>query len=533
MRLKMPVHGYQHFSLALFVWLSIWRVCFCYKFLVVPFEGSHWLNMEVLIKALHSRGHTIDVIRTINSWYIKADTPHYNSITVSVNEVFDSDFVQPLLEKTFAIGRQESSLMTFLEVHFHLFKAMSRTVEVMCKMATEILKDDNLMAHLRESRYDLVLTDPELGAGILLAHALQLPFVYNVRWVMNKEAHLLLAPSPLSYVPMTGSGLSDKMTYFQMIKNLIYFVTWDIPYRFSFIPQYQAVCDQFFGPEVRFDELILKAELWLMRTDFVFEFRRPTMPNIIYIGGLQCKPAETLPDHLEDFVQSSGEHGVIVMSLGTIVSQLPEDLADEIAAAFAKLPQKVIWSYRGSKPSTLGNNTLLVDWMPQNDVLGHPKTKLFVSHGGTSGVMEAIYHAVPVVGIPLFFDQYDNLVRLTERGAGVIVTLSSVDKDNNFLKALQEVLTEPSYRKNIQGLSERHKDQLIPPLDIAAFGTESVVRRKGAPQPRTEPYKMPWYVYHSLDVYISLSGVVTVLLLTVFMMIRLLCSTCKRKLKRD
>ncbi|XP_077448896.1 UDP-glucuronosyltransferase 2C1-like [Stigmatopora argus] len=534
MRLKMPMHGYPRFPLALFVCLSIWRVCFCGKILVAPFEGSHWLNMEVLIKKLHSNGHTIDVIRSDKSWYIKAGMPHYNPITVSVSQVFDSDFVNPLLEKTFALGRQQSSLTTFLGVDLHLFQSMSVTSEIMCKMATEILNDDKLMARLRESRYDMVLTDPELGVGIMLAHALQLPLVYNVRWVFSKEVHQVVAPSPLSYVPMTGSGLSDKMTFFQRIKNLVYYVTWEIGYSFILIPQCQAVCDRFFGPEVRFDELIQKADLWLVRADFVFEFPRPTVPNVIYMGGIQCRPAEALPDHLEEFVQSSGEHGVIVMSLGTIVSQLPEDLADEIAAAFAKLPQKVIWSYRGSKPSTLGNNTLLVNWMPQNDLLGHPKTKLFVSHGGTSGVLEAIYHGVPVVGIPLFFDQHDNLVRLTARGAGVTVTLPFVDKDENFLKALQEVLTEPSYRENIQRLSKLHKDQAIPPLNHAVFWIEFIMRHKGAAHLRTESYKLPWYVYHSVDVYLFLSGVVLVWLLTVFKMIRLLCSTfCKRKLKRD
>ncbi|CAG03164.1 unnamed protein product, partial [Tetraodon nigroviridis] len=104
------------------------------------------------------------------------------------------------------------------------------------------------------------------------------------------------------------------------------------------------------------------------------------MPNVVYMGGFQCKPAKPLPEHLEEFAQSSGEHGLIIMSLGTFIAELPPDLADEIAAAFAKLPQKVIWRYKGAKPATLGNNTLLVDWMPQNDLLGHPKTKLFVAH---------------------------------------------------------------------------------------------------------------------------------------------------------
>ena len=41
---------------------------------------------------------------------------------------------------------------------------------------------------------------------------------------------------------------------------------------------------------------------------------------------------------------------------------------------------------------------------------------MFVYHGGANGAYEAIYHGVPVVGIPLFADQLDNMLRLRSRG---------------------------------------------------------------------------------------------------------------------
>ncbi|KAG9341913.1 hypothetical protein JZ751_018230 [Albula glossodonta] len=36
------------------------------------------------------------------------------------------------------------------------------------------------------------------------------------------------------------------------------------------------------------------------------------MPNVVYMGGFQCKPSKPLPQHLEEFVQSSGEHGEVL-----------------------------------------------------------------------------------------------------------------------------------------------------------------------------------------------------------------------------
>ena len=44
---------------------------------------------------------------------------------------------------------------------------------------------------------------------------------------------------------------------------------------------------------------------------------------------------------MEEFVQSSGEHGVVVFSLGSMVKNLTEDKANLIASALAQIPQKV------------------------------------------------------------------------------------------------------------------------------------------------------------------------------------------------
>uniref|UniRef100_A0A8B9H743 Uncharacterized protein n=1 Tax=Astyanax mexicanus TaxID=7994 RepID=A0A8B9H743_ASTMX len=67
----------------------------------------------------------------------------------------------------------------------------------------------------------------------------------------------------------------------------------------------------------------------------------------LHSKGHEITPSKPLPQDLEAFVQSSGEHGFIVMTLGTLVDGLPADTAEEIAAVFSKLPQKVIWRHLG------------------------------------------------------------------------------------------------------------------------------------------------------------------------------------------
>nr|XP_012641418.1 UDP-glucuronosyltransferase 2B20-like isoform X4 [Microcebus murinus] len=246
-------------------------------------------------------------------------------------------------------------------------------------------------------------------------------------------------------------------------------------------------------------ETMKKADMWLIRTYWDFEFPRPLLPNFDFVGGLHCKPAKPLPKEMEDFVQSSGENGVVVFSLGSVISNMTEERASVIASALAQIPQKVLWRFDGKKPDTLGPNTRLYKWLPQNDLLGHPKTKAFIAHGGANGVYEAIYHGVPMVGIPLFADQPDNIAHMKAKGAAVRVDFSTMSR-TDLLSALKTVINDPSYKENAMKLSRIHHDQPTRPLDRAVFWIEFVMRHKGAKHLRVAAHDLTWFQYHSLDV---------------------------------
>ncbi|XP_074525790.1 UDP-glucuronosyltransferase 2A2-like isoform X2 [Halichoeres trimaculatus] len=483
---------------------------------VFPADGSHWINMKVLIKELHSRGHEITVLRPSDSWFIKSESRFYKSITVNSSAGFDEDKFGTFVTTMINLRRSGASLWARLSLEYELVDQFYQMFRQNLLLVGEIFENKELMLSLQDAKYDVVLTDPFQGGGVLLGHRLGLPLVLNARWTIQGEGHYAIAPSPLSYVPTPGSELTDKMTFFQRVKNLMFYAfTW-LQIQYVTEPNYLPFVHQYFGKDVHYMELFQSADIWLMRNDFIFEFPRPTMPNIVYMSGFQCKPSKPLSKELEDFVQSSGEHGVIIMTLGTLVEKLPEDITEDIAAAFAQLPQKVIWRHKGKRPSTLGNNTLLLDWLPQNDLLGHPKTKVFVAHGGTNGVQEAIYHGVPLVGLPLMFDQQENFSKMKARGVAKVLDVATVNKDN-FLEAVKEVLYDPSYREKMKTMSNLQRDQPMKPLDRAMFWIEFVMRHKGAPHLRTESYKLSFIQYHSIDVMAFLTAVI-VLVLFVFIL---------------
>ncbi|KAM9807759.1 UDP-glucuronosyltransferase 2A2-like [Neosynchiropus ocellatus] len=508
------------------------------KILVFPMDGSHWINMKVLIEEMHERGHMITVIRPPDSWYIGEQSPLYTSVNLPSPGGF-KDVFESLLSNWMDMKLQSGSesFWSRLWDKFktrQVFMQLSELHRKASELVDEMFSNKTLMQSFEDAKYDVVLTDPGIGGGAMLARWLKIPLVFNVRWTIQGEGHFLIAPSPLSYIPFSGTEYTDKMTFLQRtIHFLRYFLGL---YTFSTLtePYYKPVVRRHFGPDVDYSTFNLDADIWLMRNDFIFEFPRPTMPNIIYIGSFQCKPLKPLPTDLEDFVQRSGDHGFIIMSLGTLVKKLPQKITGEISAAFAELPQKVIWKYAGPKPSNLGNNTLLVDWFPQNDLLGHPKIRAFVAHGGTNGVQEAIYHGVPVVGLPVAFDQPDNLSRIKAKGGAINLHIDKLDR-RSFGEALRTIIHNSSYRDNMQRLSKLQRDQPMKPLDQAMFWIEYVIRHKGARHLKSESYKMSWVVYNCVDVIAALLALFLCIICSCCACIRLLWRLClhRGKNKQD
>ncbi|KAM6970011.1 UDP glucuronosyltransferase 5 family, polypeptide G2 [Aplochiton taeniatus] len=473
--------------------------CHGSRILVFPMDGSHWVNMEVLVKELHGRGHQLTVLRQADSWFVREHAPHYASVSVQLaHGHFGRDVFRDAVHRVLEGRRQGAATGAWVQVR-ELLVILRAAHGATRSMLTVLLEDRALMARLRDADFDLMLTDPGMPAGVLVAHYLHLRTVYNVRWTSFGDAHFSFAPSSVSYVPVPGSGFTDRMGFLQRTRNLAHYAIHFLQERLLVVPIYSDLLQRYFPPGADLLAMQSMADMWLMRVDFVFEFPRPTMPNVAYIGGFQCRSARPLPAELEAFMESSREHGVVVMSLGTLISSLPGEVTEALASAFARLPQKVVWKFRGQRPASLGNNTLLLDWLPQNDLLGHPKTRLFVAHGGTNGLYEALYHGVPVLGLPLLFDQQDNLVRLESRGAARTLEPATLTEED-FLEALRDLLENPSYGDNMRRLSLLHRDQPLTPLDRAVFWIEFVIRHKGAPHLRAEAYSMPWYSYYSLDV---------------------------------
>ncbi|XP_078532392.1 UDP-glucuronosyltransferase 2A2-like isoform X3 [Lissotriton helveticus] len=321
------------------------------------------------------------------------------------------------------------------------------------------------------------------------------------------------------------------MFFKERLKNVLFYLLQDAVFNHFMWRELSQMYSDALGKPTTFCETMGKAEIWLIRTYWDFEYPRPLLPNFEFVGGLHCQPAKPLPEEMENFVQSSGDHGIVVFSLGSMVKNLTDEKSNMIAAALSQLPQKVLWRYSGKKPHTLGTNTKLYDWMPQNDLLGHPKTKAFISHGGTNGIYEAIYHGVPMVGIPLFADQPDNMAHMKSKGMAVVLDFNTMTTQD-LVDAVNTVIVNSTYKENALRLSRIHHDQPMKPLDRAVFWIEFVMRHKGAKHLRPAAHNLTWYQYHCLDVFAFLLACLVTAVFIVMKCCMFLCGKCGRIVKK-
>ncbi|XP_032701783.1 UDP-glucuronosyltransferase 2A2 isoform X1 [Lontra canadensis] len=419
-------------------------------------DGSHWLNIEIILEELIQRNHNVTVLASSTTLLINSnpDSPvNFEVIPVSYTDSNVDSLIEHMIMLWMDHRPTPLTLWTFYKELGNLLDTFFR---INIQICDGVLNNPKLMARLQKGSFDVLVADPVTICGDLVALKLGIPFVYTLRFspASTVERHCGKIPAPASYVPAALSELTDQMTFGERVKNTLSYPLQDYIFQ-SYWGEWNSYYSKVLGRPTTLCEIMGKAEIWLIRTYWDFEFPRPYLPNFEFVGGLHCKPAKPLP--------------------------------------------KVLWRYKGKKPATLGDNTRLYDWIPQNDLLGHPKTKAFITHGGTNGIYEAIYHGIPMVGLPMFADQPDNIAHMKAKGAAVEVDINTMTSED-LLNALRTVINEPSYKENATRLSRIHHDQPVKPLDRAVFWIEFVMRHKGAKHLRPAAHDLTWFQYHSLDV---------------------------------
>uniref|UniRef100_A0A671U2N2 UDP-glucuronosyltransferase n=1 Tax=Sparus aurata TaxID=8175 RepID=A0A671U2N2_SPAAU len=333
-------------------------------------EGSHWINMKPVLETLVDRGHQVTVLVPSTSMYMNKSEPSrfsYEPFNVSISMEEMVDFFNEYLY--FSI--YEMDHLSYFQIYMRYMELMTTDLQYSLKYLDGVLKSETTMKKLKEGKYDLLLSDPIYPGSDLTADILGLPLVFSLRFSIahNWERLCGQLPAPHSFVPGAMSKLTDKMDFSERVWNFLYYALQDAVIDYISWNELDKYYSEVKGKPTSACEMMGRADIWLMRTYWDFDFPRPFLPNFKFVGGIHCRPAKPLPKDMEEFVQGSGDAGIVVFTLGSFIANITMEKANMIASALAQIPQKVLWRYSGEKPETLGANTRLYDWIPQNDLL--------------------------------------------------------------------------------------------------------------------------------------------------------------------
>ena len=249
------------------------------------------------------------------------------------------------------------------------------------------------------------------------------------------------------------------------------------------------------------------------------DYPRFEAPNFHFIGGLGANPAKPLEPPFADFVNEA-EHGIIVVSFGSFIKRVPDAMMLKMLPVFGYLQQRVIMRYDGDFQN-VPSNVMLTKWLPQNDLLGHPKTRLFIAHGGLNGQMEGLYHGIPMVVMPLGMDQDYNALRAHNKKFGIKLDPFTFTSDD-LHKVILEILSNEEYTNAIKKCSRISK-QFPKAHDTIHFWIEHVLEF-GSEHLKPLSMDMPLWKLFMLDILLFFLVLDIIMCYAVYRC----CRCCKR-----
>jgi len=397
-------------------------------------------------------------------------------------------------------------------------QSISAKVSMQCEF---MMSDDKFMDRVRVLKLDIAVVEPfHVNPCVLL-----LPYSLNVRFVSMSNYYLpwsirmpalpsfLQSRDPINVPIGSESVLWDTVIYLRSLWRAT-FRLWN-----STLLQHHS------SKGLTWTELILKSELFLIISDHHLGSPLPTFPNTIPVPCVTVRPTKPLPDELEKLAIQSRD-GIILATFGSMTSSFPDPVVVKFLEAFSRVRQTVFAKMHIPEGVSVPRNVHVYQWLPQNDILAHQRTKLFITHCGNNGQHEALYHAVPMLGFPLFGDQPTNCERARAKGFGLKMNIHDFTSDELF-DNIREILDNATYGDNIRRRSAILRDQPLVGPNKSAHWIEHVIKH-GSAHLRSPAMDLPLHRFLMLDViavvFVMTFVAITIACLSTVVITRTICT---------
>ncbi|XP_046972519.1 UDP-glycosyltransferase UGT5-like [Vanessa cardui] len=473
---------------------------------------SHQVVFRPLMLELAKRGHEVTVITT-DPAYPKHQAPQ-NLTEIDLHDM-SYEVVKDFIRKN---GNEKDQLRFFYLVSNFILDLFVKQ-----------LKSDEIQNLLRSNRqFDLVFTESFIRPALIYSHIFNAPVIeFSSLSGINSAFEMVgAATHPLIY-PNPMHRRIYNLTMWEKITELYYHYATELIFK-NHLQIENYMLKSILGPTTPdLDDLRQNVRMLFLNIHPVWDFNRPVPPNVLFLGGLHQKPAQDLPQDLKSYLDSS-KNGVIYVSFGTNVkpSMFPRETLKIFTDVFSQLPNDVLWKWDNDELPGRPKNVKISKWLPQSDLLRHPKIKLFITQGGLQSTDEAITAGVPLIGIPMLGDQWFNVEQYIKFNIGKGLSIDTLT-ENQLMDAIKIISDSESYRQNVVKLRNFMNDQPQSSLERAVWWTEHVLRHRDVEYRRTPAVNVHWTEYYELGIVVLLFNCVIVFLSVTVLAIYFIVSKVK------
>lgn len=486
---------------------------------------SHFIWHRSLIYGLAGKGHNVTALSVDIE-----DNPPPNVSFIKIDGVYEG-FYEGEMDIVDFFAMADSSPFNMLAI-FNEYTLHGCEFSLKSKGLQQVLQ------YPKDFKFDLIISDYLQGPCIsaIAQHRFGRP-----PYIAATGFH-----GPTTTTPMTGAysysamvpnheyDAPEAMSYPQRFMNYLYNFWEELLKEYQLTPAVDRAVRQIMPDIPYVGDLDKEARIVLLNSNPVIQYSQPAMPNVISVGGMQIRKPKELPDDLKVIVENA-VNGAILFSLGTNVrsDMLGEKRIIEILTAMKQFPKyQFLWKFESdSMPIEVPKNVHIRKWMPQNDLLAHPNLKLFITHSGLLSTQEAVWYGVPIIGFPVFADQNQNINYCVQYGVGKRLSVKNL-KSQDLVNAIQEIMTDKSYRENMALLSKVFRDEREHPLERAIWWVEWVLRNPNSRHLQSNAINLHWFVKYSLDVIVPIVAFV-VLLFSYIVKVLLCRKPMHKKSKRE
>ena len=311
--------------LPLVVLLSVISKVHPYRILFTTVEGnSHVIIVSQLAKSVASRGHDVTLLVA-------------SHLKVPEDVIGTGIKVERYTNPRPAVGgpgwKRAIQEMLFAESTLEWLQKFSILMEEAFPEGSTWIKNESLVNQLRDAKFDHAVIDFIMPIPLILPRLLGIP--YSIispvcsPWYRSIPNHLGFIPA----FPDFGLGSSDKMTLTQRLVNVMISLA---GMGMSLLPADKEFYPDYLEPRT-YGQLISEADLCFTIRNNLIDFIRPQMPDVISMTSAMTRPARHLPEEFET-IMSGSKRGVILVSFGSLMPELPDRILEELLAAFNDIP---------------------------------------------------------------------------------------------------------------------------------------------------------------------------------------------------